>query len=58
MRTARACFERLRLLSETLVAEGYPLAMLSMGMSQDFELAIACGSDCVRIGTAIFGARD
>ena len=31
---------------------------LSMGMSDDFEDAIACGSTMIRIGTAIFGARD
>lgn len=31
---------------------------LSMGMSNDFELAIEHGATCVRIGTAIFGARD
>lgn len=31
---------------------------LSMGMSGDFELAIAEGSTCVRVGTAIFGERD
>ncbi|MCR5665144.1 MAG: YggS family pyridoxal phosphate-dependent enzyme [Oscillospiraceae bacterium] len=30
---------------------------LSMGMSGDFELAIACGSNLVRVGTAIFGRR-
>jgi hypothetical protein len=28
-----------------------------MGMSQDFEVAIEEGADCVRIGTAIFGQR-
>jgi uncharacterized pyridoxal phosphate-containing UPF0001 family protein len=28
-----------------------------MGMSDDFEVAIACGATHVRIGTAIFGAR-
>jgi len=39
--------------------EHYPtLDTLSMGMSADMEAAIACGSNCVRIGTAIFGARD
>ncbi len=32
--------------------------ILSMGMSDDFADAIACGSTMVRIGTAIFGARD
>ena len=31
---------------------------LSMGMSGDFREAIACGANIVRIGTAIFGARD
>jgi hypothetical protein len=38
-------------------ALGTPLAVLSMGMSGDFEAAIACGSTHVRIGTAIFGIR-
>ncbi|HVA14028.1 MAG TPA: YggS family pyridoxal phosphate-dependent enzyme [Stellaceae bacterium] len=33
------------------------LAGLSMGMSADFEIAIACGATHVRVGTAIFGAR-
>jgi len=33
------------------------LAGLSMGMSADFETAIACGATHVRVGTAIFGAR-
>ena len=32
--------------------------ILSMGMSDDFQDAIACGSTMIRIGTAIFGARD
>lgn len=31
---------------------------LSMGMSDDYEEAIACGANIVRVGTAIFGARD
>jgi PLP dependent protein len=38
-------------------ALGIPLPVLSMGMSSDFEDAIACGATHVRIGTAIFGAR-
>jgi len=29
-----------------------------MGMSGDFEHAIACGSNMIRVGTAIFGARN
>jgi uncharacterized pyridoxal phosphate-containing UPF0001 family protein len=33
------------------------LPELSMGMSVDLEIAVACGSTVVRVGTAIFGAR-
>lgn len=40
------------------INEEYPLSVLSMGMSGDYEEAIECGSTEVRIGTAIFGARD
>ncbi len=44
-----------------LAAEGHrrglPLAELSMGMSHDFEVAIAHGATLVRVGTAIFGPR-
>ncbi|HEY1057603.1 MAG TPA: YggS family pyridoxal phosphate-dependent enzyme [Limnobacter sp.] len=36
---------------------GLSLDTLSMGMSADLELAIECGSTCVRVGTALFGAR-
>ena len=32
--------------------------LLSMGMSGDFEAAIACGSNMVRIGSALFGPRN
>lgn len=51
----RRAFQKLRLLCEDLNARGYALDTLSMGMSADFEAAIAEGSTCVRIGTAIFG---
>jgi uncharacterized pyridoxal phosphate-containing UPF0001 family protein len=34
------------------------LETLSMGMSDDFALAIECGSNSVRIGSAIFGVRN
>ncbi|MFB9119686.1 YggS family pyridoxal phosphate-dependent enzyme [Bergeyella porcorum] len=34
-----------------------PLSVLSMGMSGDYPLAIACGANSVRIGSAIFGER-
>ncbi|MEZ8097105.1 YggS family pyridoxal phosphate-dependent enzyme [Photobacterium swingsii] len=42
----------------TLQAEHPQLDTLSMGMSGDMDAAIAAGSTIVRIGTAIFGARD
>jgi PLP dependent protein len=53
----RAVFARLRLLLEDLNAAGLKLDTLSMGMSGDFEAAIAEGATVVRIGTAIFGDR-
>jgi uncharacterized pyridoxal phosphate-containing UPF0001 family protein len=34
-----------------------PMKELSMGMSQDFEAAVAAGATMVRIGTALFGPR-
>ncbi|WP_137178986.1 YggS family pyridoxal phosphate-dependent enzyme [Roseomonas sp. AR75] len=40
------------------LAAKYGLATLSMGMSADFEIAIAEGATLVRVGTAIFGHRD
>ena len=57
---ARPYFQQLRELRERLAARNLPdvsLDQLSMGMSHDFEVAIAEGSTCVRIGTAIFGTR-
>lgn len=39
------------------LAKQYQLKTVSMGMSGDFETAIACGSTEVRVGSAIFGAR-
>jgi pyridoxal phosphate enzyme (YggS family) len=39
------------------LAQKHSLPQLSMGMSHDFEVAIEEGSTCVRIGTALFGAR-
>ncbi|MCX8030625.1 MAG: YggS family pyridoxal phosphate-dependent enzyme [Thermodesulfovibrionales bacterium] len=53
----RPYFRRLRQLRDNLVAVGFPLKELSMGMSGDFEVAIEEGSTMVRIGTAIFGQR-
>jgi pyridoxal phosphate enzyme (YggS family) len=56
-----SCFETLRACrAEVAAALGVPPASLelSMGMSGDFEQAIAAGSDSVRVGSSIFGARD
>jgi pyridoxal phosphate enzyme (YggS family) len=53
----RAVFARLRMALEDLNAGGLKLDTLSMGMSGDFESAIAEGATLVRIGTALFGAR-
>ncbi|MGO9934767.1 MAG: YggS family pyridoxal phosphate-dependent enzyme [Steroidobacteraceae bacterium] len=53
----RAVFARLRILLENLKAGGLQLDTLSMGMSADFESAIAEGATMVRIGTALFGNR-
>jgi pyridoxal phosphate enzyme (YggS family) len=54
---ARGVFARLRTLLEELNASGHKLDTLSMGMSGDFEPAIAEGATLVRIGTALFGSR-
>ncbi len=51
-------FHELKNLFEGLKSRGFPLDALSMGMSDDMEAAIAEGSTMVRIGTAIFGARE
>ena len=50
-------FAQLRGALEQLRAAGFDVDTLSMGMTQDFEAAIAEGSTMVRIGTAIFGER-
>lgn len=57
---ARPHFRKLRELRDTIAARKLPgirMGVLSMGMSHDFDIAIEEGSTCVRVGTAIFGAR-
>lgn len=51
-------FALLHKLYVALNAQGFSLDTLSMGMSADLELAIAEGATHVRVGTALFGARD
>ncbi len=53
----RALFGRMQSLLAGLIAQGHDLDTLSMGMSDDFELAISAGATMVRVGTAIFGPR-
>jgi pyridoxal phosphate enzyme (YggS family) len=54
---ARPYFRELRRLRDENLARCETLTGLSMGMSNDFAVAIEEGSTCVRIGTAIFGTR-
>jgi PLP dependent protein len=54
---ARPYFRRLRELRDELQNKGFNLPELSMGMSNDFEVAIEEGSTLIRVGTAIFGER-
>jgi pyridoxal phosphate enzyme (YggS family) len=53
----KASFAKLRSLRDHLRAVGIPVDTLSMGMSDDMEIAIAEGSTMVRIGRGIFGER-
>ena len=57
---SRPYFRQLRQIRESIATRAFPqigMAVLSMGMSHDFEVAIEEGSTCVRVGTAIFGLR-
>ncbi len=55
--TARPYFSELRRLRDAAQKRHPALTQLSMGMSNDFAVAIEEGSTCVRVGTAIFGKR-
>jgi hypothetical protein len=59
--TVRAGFARLRAVRDEVVASGAPgtaaARELSMGMTNDLELAVAEGATVVRVGTAVFGPR-
>jgi hypothetical protein len=57
---SRPFFRKMRSQYEQIASRNFPgvrMETLSMGMSHDFEIAIEEGSTCVRLGTAIFGAR-
>ena len=53
----RAQFKAVRECYDSLKAEGFALDTLSMGMSGDYAAAIAEGATMIRLGTALFGAR-
>ncbi|MCR4398661.1 MAG: YggS family pyridoxal phosphate-dependent enzyme [Firmicutes bacterium] len=56
----RSCFRALRRIFEEAASAGFPrvrMSYLSMGMTNDFEVAVEEGSNMIRLGTAIFGPR-
>ncbi len=53
----RAVFAGARRARDVLRAAGHDAGMLSMGMSNDYEIAVEEGATCVRLGTVLFGAR-
>ena len=57
MDLVRPCFVRLRELRDACRQHDPRISELSMGMSGDFEIAIAEGATTIRVGTAIFGYR-
>jgi len=54
----RASFSRARAARDVLAAAGHPAGEISMGMSQDYEIAVEEGATLVRLGTILFGARE
>lgn len=52
-----AQFKQVRQCYDALLAQGFELDTLSIGMSDDYQAAIAQGATFVRIGSALFGAR-
>ncbi|CAE6509294.1 MAG TPA: YggS family pyridoxal phosphate-dependent enzyme [Nitrosomonas nitrosa] len=53
----REQFQVMRAIFEQLKRDGFDVDTLSMGMSEDMDMAIAEGATIVRVGTAIFGPR-
>lgn len=54
----RNCFIKLREIKERVNNAGFKLTELSMGMTNDYEIAVEEGATMLRIGTAIFGERN
>lgn len=57
-RALRSVFAGARQALSVVAAAGHPATELSMGMSNDYEIAVEEGATCVRLGTVLFGARD
>lgn len=57
-RVLRSVFAGAREALAVVAAAGHPATELSMGMSNDYEIAVEEGATCVRLGTVLFGARD
>jgi pyridoxal phosphate enzyme (YggS family) len=56
-RTTRHVFQGARAARDLLVSAGHPAFDLSMGMSNDYELAVEEGATMIRLGTVLFGER-
>ncbi len=56
-RTTRMVFQGARSARDLLVGAGHPAFDLSMGMSNDYELAVEEGATMIRLGTVLFGER-
>jgi PLP dependent protein len=54
----RKSFSQLRVLKDDLNSKGFDIKELSMGMTDDFKIALEEGATMLRIGSAIFGKRD
>ncbi len=54
---SRLCLQ-MRSIYDKLKKDGYPFTYLSMGMSGDYKIAIANGSNMIRLGSSIFGQRN
>ena len=55
--SSRPYFKEMNRLAAELTLEGFEMTELSMGMTQDYEVAAEEGATLVRVGTVIFGAR-
>jgi uncharacterized pyridoxal phosphate-containing UPF0001 family protein len=57
-RELRETFSAVREARRILAEAGHPATETSMGMSQDFEIAVEEGATMVRLGSILFGARE